>query len=187
MTVRIARGWMPPTSAGFGSIDGLEPRAELWSGASCWMSEVAGFCAAHLPPAKPRYVMGVGTPANLLNLVGLGYDMFDCVLPTRNARNGTVSTWDGPLHYTASRHARELDIPLSPGCACHACRTFSRAYLRHLFVAGEILALEMATLHSIHFYCELMAEARKRIIAGEFDAWSRGLLAKWASAGKPVD
>jgi queuine tRNA-ribosyltransferase len=146
------------------------------------MYEVAGFCSGHLPPAKPRYVMGVGTPSNLLNLVGLGYDMFDCVLPTRNARNGTVFTWEGPLHYKASRHARELDIPLSPGCACHACRNFSRAYLRHLFVAGEMLALEMATVHSIHFYCELMAEARKRIVAGDFEAWSRDLLAKWERA-----
>ncbi len=144
------------------------------------MYEVAGYCTERMPPGKPRYVMGVGTPSNLLTLVGLGVDMFDCVLPTRNARNGTVYTWQGALHYKAARHAGELDTPLDPGCACYACRNFSRAYLRHLFVAGEILALEMATLHSIHFYCELMAEARKRILAGDFDAWSRELLGKWA-------
>jgi queuine tRNA-ribosyltransferase len=143
------------------------------------MYEVAEYCAGLLPPAKPRYVMGVGTPSNLLTLVGLGMDMFDCVLPTRNARNGTVYTWAGPLHYKAARHARELDMPLDPACSCYTCRNFSRAYLRHLFVAGEILALELATTHSIHFFCELMAESRKRILAGDFDAWSRGLLERW--------
>lgn len=147
------------------------------------MYEVAGFCTELLPPEKPRYVMGVGTPSNLLNLVGLGVDMFDCVLPTRNARNGTVYTWDGALHYKAARHARELDTPIDRRCGCYTCRNFSRAYLRHLFVAGEILALELATLHSIHFYCELMAEARKRILAGDFEPWSRELLARWKSKG----
>jgi queuine tRNA-ribosyltransferase len=150
------------------------------------MYEVAGFCTALLPPAKPRYVMGVGTPSNLLNLVGLGVDMFDCVLPTRNARNGTVYTWDGALHYKAARHAKELDKPLDPRCSCYACRNFSRAYLRHLFVAGEILALEMASLHSIHFFCELMAESRKRILDGSFDSWSRDLLEQWKAADRPA-
>ncbi len=148
------------------------------------MYEVAGFCAGILPPAKPRYVMGVGTPSNLLTLIGLGIDMFDCVLPTRNARNGTVYTWEGALHYKAARHAAELDEPFDRNCSCYTCRTFSRAYLRHLFVAGEILAMELASLHSIHFYQELMAEARRRIVAGTFDAWSRDLLAKWAPPPK---
>ena len=146
------------------------------------MYEVAGHCTALTPAGKPRYVMGVGTPSNLLTLVGLGVDMFDCVLPTRNARNGTVYTWDGALHYKAARHAQELDEPLDRRCSCYTCRTFSRAYLRHLFVAGEILALELATLHSLHFYQDLMREARRRIEAGDFASWSAGLLAKWADS-----
>jgi queuine tRNA-ribosyltransferase len=148
------------------------------------MYEIAGHCTALMPPGKPRYVMGVGTPSNLLTLIGLGVDMFDCVLPTRNARNGTVYTWDGALHYKAARHAQELDEPLDRRCACYTCRTFSRAYLRHLFVAGEILALELATLHSIHFYQDLMREARRRIIAGDFGEWSAGLLRLWAAGPK---
>jgi queuine tRNA-ribosyltransferase len=146
------------------------------------MYDVAGFCAELMPPAKPRYVMGVGTPTNLVTLVGLGIDMFDCVLPTRNARNGTVYTWNGPLHYKAARHAGELDEPIDRDCSCYTCRNFSRAYLRHLFVAGEILAMELASLHSIHFYQDLMAKCRQHIVAGDFDAWSRELLKRWADA-----
>jgi queuine tRNA-ribosyltransferase len=150
------------------------------------MYEIAGHCTALMPPGKPRYVMGVGTPSNLLTLVGLGVDMFDCVLPTRNARNGTVYTWDGALHYKAARHAQELDEPLDRRCGCYTCRTFSRAYLRHLFAAGEILALELATLHSIHFYQDLMREARRRILGGDFAEWSAGLLRLWAEGPKPA-
>jgi queuine tRNA-ribosyltransferase len=143
------------------------------------MYEMADFCTGLLPSGKPRYVMGVGTPSNLLTLVGLGVDMFDCVLPTRNARNGTVYTWDGALHYKAARHAGELDIPLDPRCGCYTCRNFSRAYLRHLFVAGEILAMELASLHSLTFFCDLMAESRRRIVEGTFPAWSAELLRRW--------
>ncbi len=146
------------------------------------MYDIAGHCTALMPEGKPRYVMGVGTPSNLLTLIGLGVDMFDCVLPTRNARNGTVYTWDGALHYKAARHAQELDEPFDRRCSCYACRNFSRAYLRHLFVAGEILALELATLHSIHFYQDLMREARRRILAGDFAEWSSELLRKWNTA-----
>ena len=145
------------------------------------MYEIADYCAGILPTAKPRYVMGVGTPSNLVNLVRLGIDMFDCVLPTRNARNGTVYTWDGALHYKAARHAAELDEPFDRRCGCYTCKNFSRAYLRHLFVAGEILAMELATIHSLHFYQDLMAECRRRILDGSFEAWSAELLAKWAA------
>lgn len=148
------------------------------------MYDIAGFCTERMPAAKPRYVMGVGTPANLLTLVGLGVDMFDCVLPTRNARNGTVYTWDGPLHYKAARHAGELDAPIDARCGCYTCRNFSRAYLRHLFVAGEILALELASLHSVTFFQDLMAESRRRIVDGSFDVWSRDLLKRWEDAAR---
>jgi len=150
------------------------------------MYRIAGMCAPLMPPGKPRYVMGVGTPSNLLTLVGLGIDMFDCVLPTRNARNGTVYTWDGALHYKAARHAQEIDEPFDRRCACYTCKTFSRAYLRHLFVAGEILALELATLHSLHFYQDLMREARARIRSGDFDAWSADLIRRWTAPSQPV-
>jgi queuine tRNA-ribosyltransferase len=146
------------------------------------MYEVADFSTNFLPTQKPRYVMGVGTPANLLELISRGIDMFDCVMPTRNARNGTVFTWQGPLHYKAARHAQEVAIPLDPACSCYACRNFSRAYLRHLFVANEILAFELSTLHSLHFYQELMAAARRHILAGTFETWKDTLLKAWASA-----
>ncbi len=144
------------------------------------MYEIADFCTPLLPAHKPRYVMGVGTPSNLVNLIRLGVDMFDCVLPTRNARNGTVYTWDGPLHYKAARHAEELDRPLDDRCSCYTCKNFSRAYLRHLFVAGEILAMELASLHSLQFFQDLMAECRRRILSGDFESWSSQLLEKWA-------
>jgi queuine tRNA-ribosyltransferase len=143
------------------------------------MYEMAEVCTAVMPKHKPRYVMGVGTPENLLELVRRGVDMFDCVLPSRNARNGTVYTWDGPLHYKAARHAKELDIPLDPKCDCYTCKNFSRAYVRHLFRAGEISALQLATIHSIHFFVQLMKEARRQILANTYEAWSEDLLQRW--------
>jgi queuine tRNA-ribosyltransferase len=146
------------------------------------MYEVADFSTNLLPADKPRYVMGVGTPANLLELVERGVDMFDCVLPTRNARNGLVYTWNGPLHYKAARHARELDIPLDPECGCYACRNFSRGYLRHLYVAGELLAFELATLHSLYFYQDLMRAARRQILAGTYEVWKASVLKRWETA-----
>lgn len=146
------------------------------------MYEIADHCTRILPSEKPRYVMGVGTPANLINLIRLGIDMFDCVLPTRNARNGTVYTWEGTLHYKAARHAQELDIPFDKQCGCYTCKNFSRAYLRHLFVAGEFLAMELASIHSLHFYQDLMAECRRQILANTFESWSAELLRKWETA-----
>ncbi len=154
-----------------GGLSVGEPAEEMYS--------VADFCTNLLPAQKPRYVMGVGTPSNLLELVSRGIDMFDCVLPTRAARHGTVFTWSGPLHYKAARHAQELDVPIDSDCGCYACRNFSRAYLRHLFVSNEILALELATLHSIHFYQELMGAARSRILEGTFEPWKDALLKTW--------
>jgi queuine tRNA-ribosyltransferase len=100
-------------------------------------------------------------------------------LPSRNARNGTVYTWDGPLHYKAARHAKELDIPLDSKCDCYTCQNFSRGYVRHLFRSGEISALQLATIHSIHFFVQLMKEARKQILSNEFEKWSADLLQHW--------
>ncbi|HEX2612023.1 MAG TPA: tRNA guanosine(34) transglycosylase Tgt [Fibrobacteria bacterium] len=144
------------------------------------MYEVAEYCDGLLPREKPRYVMGVGTPSNLLELIERGMDMFDCVLPTRNARNGTVYTWEGALHYKAARHAQDIDKPLDERCNCYTCKNFSRAYLRHLFVAGEFLAFELASLHTLTFYQDLMKEARKRILEGGFEGWKADLLATWS-------
>jgi queuine tRNA-ribosyltransferase len=131
-----------------------------------------------LPAGKPRYLMGVGTPEDLLAGVAAGVDMFDCVLPTRTARNGLLFTSRGKVVIRNARHADE-DGPVDPACGCYACRTFSRAYLRHLFKAGEMLGLRLNTLHNLHFYLTLMAEVREAVAAGRFEALRRERLAAW--------
>lgn len=143
------------------------------------MYALAGLCAGLLPAGKPRYLMGVGTPRDLLNAIGGGVDMFDCVIPTRNARNGMVWTWDGVLHYKAARYARALDRPLDVHCRCYTCRNFSLAYLRHLFRAGELTVFHLASLHNLAFFLDLMRTARDRILSGDFETWSEGLLKRW--------
>ncbi|MBE2249495.1 MAG: tRNA guanosine(34) transglycosylase Tgt [Myxococcus sp.] len=120
------------------------------------------FSAPLLPRHKPRYLMGVGTPLDLVTCVGSGVDMFDCVMPTRNARNGFLFTSQGKLVIKHARYARD-ERPLDPACACYTCKTFSRAYLRHLFIAGELVAMRLNTLHNLHFYASLMAGARAAI------------------------
>jgi queuine tRNA-ribosyltransferase len=137
----------------------------------------AGFTAGLLPAEKPRYLMGVGTPRDLLECIGRGIDMFDCVMPTRNARNGSVFTSGGKINIRNAVHMRDFDRPLDSECACYACKTFSRAYLRHLYVAGEILALRLLTLHNIHFYMMLVNKARGKIISNDFTAWKNDMLA----------
>jgi queuine tRNA-ribosyltransferase len=136
-----------------------------------------------LPEGKPRYLMGVGTPEDLLAGVAAGVDMFDCVLPTRTARNGLLFTSRGKLVIRNARHADE-DGPADPACACYTCRTFSRAYLRHLFKAGEILGLRLNTLHNLHFYLSLMAEARRAIAEGRFARFRRERLSAWQVGGE---
>jgi queuine tRNA-ribosyltransferase len=140
------------------------------------MYAVAEHCDRFMPEQKPRYVMGVGTPGNLLNLVSRGMDMFDCVLPSRNARNGVVFTWGGKLPYKAGRFARVLDQPLDSECSCYTCRNFSRAYLRHLFNAEELLVHQLATIHNLHFYQELMKRTRTHLREGDFAAWRDSVL-----------
>jgi queuine tRNA-ribosyltransferase len=127
---------------------------------------------APLPVELPRYLMGVGTPLDLLDAVGRGVDMFDCVLPTRNARKGTVFTWNGKLVLKNSAYAED-DRPIDPQCTCPTCRRYSRAYLRHLFQVGELLAGRLATIHSLAFYQQFMEKMHGAIDAGrfaEFDA-----------------
>jgi queuine tRNA-ribosyltransferase len=122
--------------------------------------------------------MGVGKPPDLVEAVGRGVDLFDCVMPTRNARNGQVFTADGPLTITHARFARDAG-PLDAGCACLACRRFSRAYLRHLFVARELLAYRLLTLHNVTFYLALMAQMRVAIATGAFGSFRSRFLDRY--------
>ena len=130
-----------------------------------------------LPAGAPRYMMGLGTPEDLIELIGAGFDMFDCVMPTRNARNGSLFTWDGPLHIRNERHARD-PRPIEESCPCYACRRFSRAYLRHLFMSKEILGHRLNTIHNVSFYQELMKQAREAIAASRFGIWSAAARAR---------
>jgi queuine tRNA-ribosyltransferase len=128
-------------------------------------------------PARPRYLMGVGTPADLVRAMAAGVDVFDCVLPTRNARNGQAFVTGGRLTLKNARF-RTDPRPLDEACSCPVCRQgFSRAYIRHLYVAGEILAHRLLSLHNLHHYASLMASARKAILEGQFDDWAHVQLA----------
>ena len=139
-----------------------EPKEKTW--------EAVSTVASHLPADRPRYMMGSGTPEDLIQGVMRGIDMFDCVMPTRNARNGTVFTQRGKVSIRAARHAREFE-PIDAGCACYACRNYTRAYIRHLHHTREILGLRLATIHNVHFYLQLMRQMRQAIIAGDFAHW----------------
>jgi queuine tRNA-ribosyltransferase len=144
--------------------------------------EMAGFTASLLPDDKPRYLMGVGTPQNILECIGRGVDMFDCVLPTRNARNGTVFSWNGKINIRNSCHVNDFTLGLDPSCGCYTCRNFTRSYLRHLFMAGEILSLRLLTLHNIYFYLELMDRARLHIADKSYLSWKTTVCAGMQAA-----
>jgi len=144
--------------------------------------EVTGYCLGQLPEDKPRYVMGIGPPADLLWAVGQGADMFDCVLPTRNGRTGYAFTSRGVVHIRNQVHTTSSE-PLDPECDCATCRGFTRGYLRHLFQAGEILGLTLLSLHNVRFFCSLMAQAREAIRRGEFGAFVAGVLGKMGATG----
>jgi queuine tRNA-ribosyltransferase len=135
-----------------------------------------------MPRDKPRYLMGVGTPEDLLAGIAAGIDMFDCVLPTRCARNGLLFTSEGRLTIRNAAF-QDDERPADPECRCYTCRTFSRAYLRHLFRAGELLGLRLNTLHNVHYFLQLMAGARKAIEDGRFDSWRRERADGWRSSG----
>ncbi|WP_305043054.1 tRNA guanosine(34) transglycosylase Tgt [Geoalkalibacter sp.] len=125
-----------------------------------------------LPEDRPRYVMGVGTPENLVEGISRGVDMFDCVMPTRNARNGVLFTSFGKISIKQARYAEDSQ-PIDPACGCYVCRHYSRAYLRHLYQSGEILASVLNTHHNLHYYLNLMAEARRAIENGQFTEFRR--------------
>jgi queuine tRNA-ribosyltransferase len=142
------------------------------------MYDITEFTTARLPVSKPRYLMGVGTPENILESIDRGIDMFDCVMPTRNARNAMLFTSAGRMNM---KNARWKVDPLPPdeACSCYTCRTFSRGYLRHLFQVNEILALQLATIHNLTFYLWLVGEARTQILAGTFAPWKKEMLWKF--------
>ncbi|WP_028353086.1 tRNA guanosine(34) transglycosylase Tgt [Bordetella petrii] len=134
------------------------------------MMRILAHVAPRLPAQAPRYLMGVGTPEDLVEGVARGVDMFDCVMPTRNARNGWLFTRYGDLKIRNAKY-RDDTRPLDPSCACHTCAHFSRAYLHHLQRANEITGARLNTLHNLHFYLTIMAEMRAAIAGGTFDAW----------------
>ena len=150
-----------------------EPRKDTW--------RLLDAVTPVLPANGPRYLMGVGTPADLVRAVVRGVDMFDCVLPTRNARNGTVFTRSGPMHIRSAQFADDL-LPLDPECGCPTCRSHSRAYVRHLLATGEITGLVLATQHSVYFYLDLMARLRQSIRDGTLDTWSGEFLARYEAS-----
>jgi queuine tRNA-ribosyltransferase len=132
------------------------------------MYDVVGHTAPLLPADRPRYLMGTGMPDDLFECVARGIDMFDCVLPTRNARNGQLPTSNGPLIIKNARYAEDL-LPPDPACGCYTCRHFSRAYLRHLYIAGEMTAATLNSIHNLYFYLDTMRRIREAIVFGTFE------------------
>lgn len=155
------------TNIGFDgyAIGGLavgEPTEQLY--------EIVSLCTDMLPEKKPRYVMGVGTPQNIIECIERGADMFDCVLPTRNGRNSMLFTRSGTLNITNAQYKNDF-TPVDEECYCYTCQKFTRAYMRHLFQSKEILGLQLATIHNLHFYQWMMQEARKAIMQHRFVIW----------------
>ena len=134
------------------------------------MYEIIDAVEPHMPADKPRYLMGVGTPSNIIEGVARGVDFFDCVMPARNARHGKLFTWRGTLNIKNAKYKLD-EGPIDPECDCPVCRSFSRAYLRHLFTAEEMLAMRLAVMHNLYFYNKLTQRIRDSIDAGSFDAF----------------
>ena len=154
-----------------GGVSVGEPEEEM-------IRQVAA-CAPVMPREKPRYVMGVGTPPQLLQMIGLGMDMFDCVMPTRLARHANVFTVDGLINLKNERYKHD-DTPIM-NADNYTCRNFSRAYLRHLVQAKELLASTLLSIHNLHFFLDLMSQARTHIEAGDYDAWSKAWIERFNS------
>ena len=163
------------------SIGGLavgEPKEHMY--------RLTAFLHDVLPKNKPRYLMGVGTPMDLLINIENGVDMFDCVMPTRNARKGTIFTRNGKMIIKSARFKEDFR-PIDSACECYTCRNFSRAYIRHLFSVDEILGMHLASLHSLHFYLELVTAARNAIIAGQYPQFKQEFGAKLEEMISPED
>lgn len=152
-----------------GGVSVGEPREDV--------ERVMVFTSTFLPEKKPRYLMGLGTPEDIVKAVIVGYDMFDCVLPTRNARNGSLFTSRGKVNIKKEEYARDPS-PLDEDCSCYTCQHFSKGYLRHLYMSGEILASRLHTYHNIYFYQNLMAQMRQHILKGQFSEFARKILQK---------
>jgi queuine tRNA-ribosyltransferase len=135
------------------------------------LRSVSAFAAAVLPEERPRYLMGVGRPDDIVTAVRAGFDMFDCVIPTRNGRNGTLFTSRGKVSIKRAEFAAD-PRPLDEDCRCYTCRCFSRAYLRHLFMSGEILASQLNSLHNLYFYQRLLESCREALRTGRSELWS---------------
>jgi queuine tRNA-ribosyltransferase len=140
------------------------------------MYEIVDYVTPLLPPDQPRYLMGVGTPQNLLECIARGVDMFDCVMPTRNARNGSAFTWRGKVNLRNTINKNDSQ-PIDAECDCETCRNYSRAYIRHLFNVDEITGYTLATIHNVHFYLTLMGQAREKIGEGGYGGWMREVTA----------
>jgi queuine tRNA-ribosyltransferase len=149
------------------------------------MRDLTEAVAGALPTGQPRYLMGVGKPEDLVESVARGVDMFDCVLPTRNARNGQCFTPDGPLTLKQARFTRD-PAPLQADCPCYACRHFSRAYLRHLFMTEELLIYRLLSLHNLHFFLGLLGAMRAAIAEGAFEAFRTRFFARYSVSSVPV-
>ena len=157
-----------------GGVSVGEPEPEM-------LKQVAA-TTPYLPVHKPRYTMGLGTPPQILKMIALGVDMFDCVLPSRVARNGLAFTPDGPINLRNERF-RADPRPIVEGLDNYTCRNFSRAYLRHLMVSGEMLGGTLVTIHNLHFFLDLVAQARAHIEAGDYGVWHRAWVERYESAG----
>jgi queuine tRNA-ribosyltransferase len=142
------------------------------------MLEMADHTLQLLPEGSPRYIMGVGTPADLVDLVALGADMFDCVMPTRNARNGQLFTAAGAINIANGCHRQSQD-PIESGCGCYTCQHYSRAYLRHLYLSKEILVHRLTTIHNLYFYLNLVKQMRRAIIEDRFEAFRKDFHARY--------
>ena len=148
------------------------------------MYDITDFTTDLMPEDKPRYLMGVGRPENILESVDRGIDMFDCVMPTRNARHGVLFTSKGVLTLTNSKFKDDFE-KVDENCGCYTCKNYSRAYLRHLFNAGELLALQLASVHNLHFYISLLRTARERILDGSFKEWKNKTIKKISIKNNP--
>jgi len=163
---------------GIGGLSVGEAKADMW--------RTLELLHERLPPARPRYLMGVGYPDDLLEAIARGCDMFDCVAPTRNARHGTAWTSrEGQVNLKAARFRRDTR-PIDPSCDCYACGRYDRAYVRHLIVSGEWLALRLLSIHNLRFLVRLAEEARQSVVEGRFETWSRGWRERYRKERSPA-
>jgi len=165
---------LPFEGFAIGGLSVGEPKEEMY--------RITRLVAPNLPPDKPRYLMGVGTPEDILEAVEAGVDMFDCVMPTRNARNGTLFTSYGKVNIKAAKYKKDF-TPLDPNCDCYTCRNFTKAYLRHLYVSREVNSVILNTIHNLHFYAKLMEGIREAIKEGRFAQFKEEFLRKFRGEG----